>query len=229
MGFSKALGSKTAEKGHQRHEKFRHQGGLRSTAGDGTKTDIFANGVQVVKPQTMAGHDLASGSYYTWQDQEVRTFDGSYRLIASDVMNEEIAAVRKNEEALLDLVELFLKSGSDTLAKKYMGGFFEFLPQNGGDGDNLTRFLTAANVPRAGEVSQDLRTVEARPSYLRYKSELSDDFGRGVQKLKTLLSLCGFVFDNRKLVREPDGLKGEPKAVAPPGGNAVAVNELVDA
>ena len=90
-GFKHLLGTNTADRQKTRLNKFRKQGGLRNDDGD---ADIFANGVQVIMPMTQAGQPLATGSYYYWGNQDVRTFDGALRIIDSSVMKEEMRTVQ---------------------------------------------------------------------------------------------------------------------------------------
>jgi hypothetical protein len=225
---TKFLGRKTGEKQHQLHERFRQRGGLRSAD---KQQDVFATGVQVIQPLTQDGQPIATGSYYTFGEQEVRTMDGTYRLIDSGVLNDEIAIVRANEEALLDMVEMFIKSGSDTIARKYMGGFFDYLANGANKETQLTKFLESAGMTNAMAKAQAkaFDSVEARPSNLRYMPELGEDFGKGIQKLKTILSFCGLVFDNKKLKRDPEGIRGAVRAAEPTDGTAAKINDLLSA
>lgn len=226
---AKFLGRRVGDQQHQRHETFRHQGGLRS---EDQSQDIFASGVQIMRPETITGKPLAAGQYYSFGDKEVRTFDGRFRMIDSSVMNQEIATVRANEEAILDMVELFIKSGDDSLCQKYIGDFFKYLPSkdDGFSGSPPIEMLMASGMSKnvANKNIKKWEKVDASPSSLRYMSELGEDFGKGIQKLKVVLSISGLVFDNRSLKRYPEGLKPDTvpnlaPAEIPKGGENIDI------
>jgi hypothetical protein len=178
-----------------------------------TGKDLFLEGVRDIIPITADGRSYASGNYFQDGGQEVRIFNGKVRYVDSGVLGRERATVKKREKELLELAETFIDSGSDALADKYLGSWFDYLPENGGSRADLTAYLEADGIPNAGKVADELRRIDARPSIIRWMSPTEKEIHFAIRKLKYIISLAGIIFTGggsiERLPDAPDFERGK--------------------
>jgi len=208
-------GKSIADTFHNLNEQRRHDGLLVAPSGK----HITEDGVFTYKPTAYGGTaEFGTGDYVNAHGQRVRVYDGNVREISTEVWKRDRATTIQYEEHLLELVETFIK-GSDDLANKYMTTFYSYLAPftagATGKGSFFNSFAKAAGIDET-LITDELTLVDARPSAIKAMSELSDKFGYAIQKMKMIVSFCGFVFKGAQLPIIPEGSAPDPDMLATP-------------
>jgi hypothetical protein len=218
--IQKVMGGKTASKLEARKEKLISQGQIGNSVNAG---------IQNLAVFDESGNKLAPGSYYTFGDQTVLTTNGQYRFIDGGMMAEDVNKTKAQDKMVMDLVDLFVSTGDNRIAKKYLGGYAELLKAGG----NAEQFLPLLGYEGAdGDMTNDkgdavkMNAVNAQPSHLRFLNKTSANFANGVNKMRVIIQASGIVVSGKKMDRRPEGVDKVQEAKINSGDTAFNPDQL---
>ncbi len=222
--LQKIMGGRTASKLETRKEKLINQGQI---------GNAITAGVQNLAVFDEQGQALAPGSYYTFGDQTVLTTNGQYRFIDGGMMADDVNKTKAQDKMVMDLVDLFVSTGDNRIAKKYLGGYAELLVAGG----NASQFLPLLGYEEADGKMTDpkdstktitIDDVNAKPSHLRFLDKTSVAFANGINKMRIIIQASGIVVSGKQMDRRPEGVDSVQAVKINTGANTFNPDALFD-
>jgi len=212
MSVNSFMFSNTAKKAVDRKEKLRD---------DGYIPKVSTAGVMNFIPADNQGKALIpKGGSFAFGNSEVMTADGSFRIVQASDLDRDLKEVERAEKSVMKVMDVLIKSGSDSLAYRYLGKYAKLLEEK------ISVSQYEGMLGYAAGTLDKLAAQDARPSVIRFTDPRSGAYADKINKLKIAVQVSGIYLAGTDQGLGPDNLPSQDDigAMGAPTTTAIPAN-----